>query len=64
MQQLSVKYLQIKFNNPLKDYSPQSHLVQSQGAKSDILTLIRGMHHLNRQGQKAREGLGRYSKGQ
>ena len=64
MQNHSVKYLQSKFNNPLKDYSPWSPLVQSQGAKSDIPKLIREMHHLNRPGQKARGGLDGYSKGQ
>lgn len=46
MQKLSAKYLQIELNNPVKDYSPRPHLVQSQGAKFAIFKLIREMHHL------------------
>lgn len=48
MQKLSVKYLRIELNNPLKDYSPWPHLVQSQGAKFAIPQLTREMRHLSR----------------
>lgn len=64
MQKLSVKYLQTEFSKPLKDYSPWSPLVQSQGGKFDLPKLISERCHLNRpRDRKAHDSLKRCSKG-